>query len=143
MFGKRGSWESYCSGAGIAALAGLRYPDRFADMPVEQLARIARAGDPEARAVFDESARMLGHGIALLADLFVPDLVVMGALGVRLGDLLLPGVEEVLAAEALPAVAQHCRVVPAALGERIGDVAALCAALYRLERWDEPGFKSG
>ncbi len=80
---------------------------------------------------------MLGQGIALLCDLFVPEVVALGSLGVRLGDLLLPGAEAAVHAEALPAVAGRCRIVPAALGERIGDVAALCAALYRLERWDE------
>lgn len=132
MFGKRGAWESFCSGAGIAALAAGRFPERFAATPVAELAALARAGDPDARAVFDESAAHLGQGIALLADLFAPDLVVLGALGVRLGDLLIPGARRALDAEALPAVAARARIVPAALGEQIGDVAALCAALARL-----------
>ena len=136
MFGKRGSWESYCSGAGIAALAAWRFPDRFGQTPLPELAALARAGDAEARSVFEESARFLGYGIALLCDVFVPDVVALGALGVRLGDLLIPGAVETLHAEALPAVAAHCRVVPVGLGEQIGDVAALCAALYRLEGWD-------
>ena len=137
MFGKRGSWESYCSGAGIAALAAWRYPQRFSRIELPRLAALARDGDPDARAIFDESAAMLGHGIALLCDVFAPDVVALGALGVRLGDLLIPRATEVVRAEALPAVASQCRIVPVALGERIGDVAALCAALYRLERWDE------
>ncbi len=138
MFGKHGSWESYCSGAGIVALARWRYPSDFVDTTLAQLAALAREGDAKARAIFDESAHMLGQGIALLCDLFVPDVVALGALGVRLGDLLLPGAIAALHLEALPAAAQRCRVVPAALGERIGDVAAVCAALYRLDRWDEP-----
>src|SRR5687767_6622299 len=87
MFGKHGSWESYCSGAGIVALAGWRYPSRFFELGLPQLAALAREGDHEARAIFDESAHMLGQGIALLADLFAPDVVALGALGVRLGDL--------------------------------------------------------
>ncbi len=138
MFGKAGSWESYCSGAGIAALAAWRRPARFAGIQVVDLATLARDGDTDARAIFAESAQYLGRGIALLADLFAPDLLVLGALGVRLGDLLMPGAQTVLEAEALPAVAARCRIVPALLGERIGDVAAICAALYQLERWDVP-----
>ena len=137
IFGKRGSWESYCSGAGIAALAGWRFPHRFAATSVAELASLARAGDADAGAIFEESSRMLGQGIALLCDLFAPDVVVLGSLGVRLGDLLLAGAGAAVHAEALPMVAGRCRLVPAALGERIGDVAALCAALYRLERWDQ------
>ena len=136
MFGKRGSWESYCSGAGIAALAAWRYPGRFRQILLPDLAALARSGDRDARSVFEESAHFLGYGIALLCDVFVPDVVALGALGVRLGDLLIPGAVETLSAEALPAVAARCRVVPVALGEQIGDVAALCAALYRLESWD-------
>jgi glucokinase len=136
MFGKHGSWESYCSGAGILALARWRYPSDFINTSLTQLAALARGGNTPARAIFDESAHMLGQGIALLCDLFAPDVVALGALGVRLGDLLLPGALAALHLEALPAVAQQCRVVPAALGERIGDVAALSAALYRLETWE-------
>ncbi len=138
MFGKRGSWESYCSGAGISALAAWRFPERFSGTPVEQLAALARTGDADARAIFDESAYKLGQGIVLLCDLFAPDVVALGALGFRLPDLILPGAVQALHDEALPAVAERCRIVPVALGERIGDIAALCAALYRLERWDEP-----
>ena len=137
MFGKRGSWESYCSGAGIVALAAWRFPDRFGQIALPDLAALARGGDAGACSVFEESAHFLGYGIALLCDVFVPDVVALGALGVRLGDLLIPGAVETLHAEALPDVAARCRVVPVALGEQIGDVAALCAALYRLEGWDE------
>jgi glucokinase len=135
MFGKRGAWESFCSGAGIAALAALRAPGRFHGITVAELAQLARRGDADAQAVFAESAERLGQGIALLCDLFAPDLVVLGALGVRLGNLLIPGARRVLDTEALPAVAARVRIVPAALGEQIGDVAALCAALARLEGW--------
>jgi glucokinase len=133
IFGKRGAWESFCSGAGMAALAAMRFPARFSSTPLVELARLARAGDAEALAVFDESAERLGQGIALLCDLFAPDLVVLGALGVRLGDLLIPGARLAIDAEALPHVAAGVRVVPAELGEQIGDVAALCAALVQIE----------
>jgi glucokinase len=138
MFGKRGSWESYCSGAGIQALAAWRYPARFATIAVPELAALARAADPDAQSVFRESAYKLGQGIALLCDIFAPDVVALGALGVRLGDLLIPGAQAVVKQETLPAVAARCSIMPVALGERIGDVAALCAALYRLEGWDRP-----
>lgn len=135
VFGKRGSWESFCGGAGIVALARWRYPRLFATTTLPELAALARAGGGEARAVFDESAAMLGHGIALLSDLFAPEVVSLGALALRLGDLLLPGARAAVDREVLPAVARRCRIVPAGLAERIGDVAALCAALYRLEHW--------
>jgi glucokinase len=135
MYGKHGSWESFCCGPGIVALAALRFPERFARLTLVELGALARAGDADARAVFGESAARLGAGIAMLCDLFVPELVVLGALGVRLGDLLIPGARRALEAEALPRAHAQVQVVPAALGEQIGDVAALCAALVHLEGW--------
>ena len=43
-------------------------------------------------------------------------------------DLLKPLMEEVLSREALPLANKVCKVVPAALGESIGDYAALSVA---------------
>jgi glucokinase len=39
---------------------------------------------------------------------------------------------EELEREALPGAVAACRIVPAQLGERLGDVAALCAAIQAL-----------
>jgi hypothetical protein len=47
----------------------------------------------------------------------------------RLGDLLLEPARRVMRREALDLPAQTCQVLPAALDERIGDVAALCIAM--------------
>jgi hypothetical protein len=49
---------------------------------------------------------------------------------VRAGDLSFPS-RAVLDEEALPQSAAACEIVPAALGEQIGDVAALCPVIYR------------
>jgi hypothetical protein len=54
---------------------------------------------------------------------------VLGALGWRAGDVLLPVVRRTVAREALPRD-PAVRIVPAALGERLGDVAALVAAIH-------------
>lgn len=130
-FGKQGSWEAFCSGTGIARLASLRFPDRWGECIVfaKELARLAEEGDPDALAVFDEAGRYLGAGLAMLLDVLNPEVIVIGSLAVRLGDLVLGPAREVMAEEALPGAFAACRLVPAALGERLGDVASLCAAL--------------
>jgi len=48
---------------------------------------------------------------------------------VLLGDRVLGPARQVVARGALPQAAAACQIVPAALGARIGDVAALMAAL--------------
>ena len=134
VYGKRGSWEGYASGTGLAALARERFPSRFAGADAVEIARLARAGDADAAAVIDESGRHLGRGLALLVDLLAPEVIVIGTLARHLGEAWLAPARAELAAEALPALAARCRVVPSALGESIGDVAALCAAIHHEER---------
>jgi glucokinase len=50
-------------------------------------------------------------------------------MGVRLGELLFAPAREAIAEEAIPSAAAKCSIVPAALGEAIGDYAALCVAM--------------
>jgi glucokinase len=47
----------------------------------------------------------------------------------RLGGLLLEPARKVIRREALELPAQTCQVVPAELGESIGDAAAICVAM--------------
>ncbi len=130
-YGKAGSWEGLCSGAGIVKLAALRSPARWNGPGIElsQLANAARARDPEALALFNEVGRYLGRGLALLVDTLNPKVIVLGALAIRLGELILSPAWAELRREALPRGVATCRVVPAALGERLGDVASLCAVI--------------
>ena len=133
-FGKAGSWEGLCGGAGIARLAALRFAERWheSEVTTRDLADLACAGDGDALAVFEEVGRHLGRGLAILLDVLNPEVIVLGSLAVRLGDLILGPAREVLVEEALPGAVAACRIVPAELGERLGDVAALCAAIRAL-----------
>jgi glucokinase len=128
---KVGSWEAFASGVGLPLLARHLYPDGDwpADMTAADLIERARAGDAPARRVIDVSAAWLGRGIANLIDLLDPEIVVLGSLAVRAGDLVLPTVRRVAAQESLEG--RRCRIVASELGERIGDVAALSAAIYQ------------
>jgi glucokinase len=46
----------------------------------------------------------------------------------RLGDALVRPAKAVFESESLPEARRVCEIVPAQLGESIGDIAALCAA---------------
>ena len=135
IWGKSGSWEGYSSGTGLAALTQFLYPGAFpvGTTAVEIIAQ-ARAGEARAQAVIEMSARALGQGIALIIDLLNPQMIVLGSLAVRAGDLFLPIVNEVVGQETVPENGSACRIVPAALGDQIGDVAAICAAFYHADR---------
>ena len=130
-FGKRGSWEGLCGGAGIAKLAAQRFPARWHEEGVaaRDLVDLARTGDPDALAVLEEVGGHLGRGLAILLDILNPEVIVIGSLAVRLGELVLEPARKVIGQEALPKAVAACRIVPAELGEQLGDVAALCAAI--------------
>jgi glucokinase len=90
--GKHGCWERYCSGTALANTA-LEFLNQQSDPGRSSLARqaaedpeavtgrlVARAaqeGDPAARRAFDELARWLGEGLALVADVYDPETVVI------------------------------------------------------------------
>lgn len=129
-FGKRGSWESFASGAGLVELAAQMFPRRWtADSPIRVLVEAMLADDAEALQVAEAAGKWMGRGVALLIDALNPQVIVFGSLGVALGERILGPARRVIAEEALPQAAAACELVPAALGKQIGDIASLMAVL--------------
>lgn len=134
-YGKAGSLEGYCSGAGLAKLARMRQPRRWPEaVTSREIISQALKGDGDAIALVTEMGTWLGRGLAILVDLLNPQVIVVGTLGVVLGDLLLAPARAVLKKEALPVAAEACRVVPAELGDRLSSLSALIAAIDAMER---------
>lgn len=129
-YGKAGSWEAFCSGAGMVKLAHRLYPGYWPQtLTTRELVTAANAGDEAARQVIRRSGEYLGRGLAILVDTLNPEVIVLGSLGGALGDLFLDPARQVVRDECLSQPAAACRIAPAALGARIGDVAALVAAI--------------
>ena len=135
-FGKAGSCEGFCSGGGIKRLAeslaekAAAKPDWYPDScDAKSVAEAAKAGDETALEVWRVSGEKLGAALAMLVDLFNPERVVIGSIFARGGDLLRPHMERVLRREAIPRSLDVVEILPAALGEELGDYAAICAAM--------------
>jgi glucokinase len=148
-YGKRGSFEGFCSGGGIANFAREEasrrleagHPVAFCPDPralgsisARSVGEAAEAGDPFAREILAVSGRWLGRGLSVLIDLLNPQRIVIGGIFVRCRRFLQPSMEEEIAREALPGAAAVCEVVPAELGESIGDFAALSVAVDGMAR---------
>lgn len=144
-YGKAGSLEGFSSGAGIAHLAyemavdatakGVRpsfFPEgaTAADITAKRVAEAAREGDECALAVYRTSGAYLGRGLAVLMDILNPERIVIGGVFMRSRDLLWEAASAEIEREALAGARRVCEVVPAALGEQIGDFGAIAAALY-------------
>lgn len=143
-FGKAGSFEGFCSGGGISRLAvnivseKLKTGERVGFCPSEELIgditarsvfEAAKAGDPVANEIVGISSTYLGKGLAILIDILNPECIVIGSIYTRNEELIKPYIDRVLKSEAIPASSRVCQIKPAALGEQIGDYAALCVAL--------------
>ncbi len=143
-YNKSGSVEGWASGGGIAQLAGRAVDDARRKgtrtlltgtlhtgkaLTAREVGLAARRGDALALALIHSAGRRLGQVLAILADLLNPERIVIGGLALRWGDMILDPARAILQREALKPAAAICQVVPAELGERIGDVAALCVAM--------------
>lgn len=119
-YGKPGAFEGYVSGGGIA---------QYGLGSAADLAKKAKEGDPEALRIWAETGAHLGRLLAILIDLLNPEVIVIGSIFVRAERYMRASMEEMIRKEALKPGADLCRIVPAGLGEAIGDIAALCAAV--------------
>ena len=143
-FGKAGSFEGFCSGGGLAQLGYLKaleraqtgvYPLYFkkdmtaAEVTAKTVADAADKGDETAKEVYRICGEQLGKGLSVLIDILNPEKIVIGSIFARSENLLREGMEKVINKEALPQAVKCCKIVPAALGEQIGDYAAIAAAL--------------
>ena len=130
-YNKAGSAEGFCSGAGIARLAVIRAKEQGLEIGTPDTKEIfdrVRAGDPFFNGVFRESAEKLATILSYTIDILNPEVIVLGGVYMRNADLFLPVMEPLIAQEALPLSRKVCRIVPAGLGESVGDYAALAVA---------------
>jgi len=143
-YNKKGSFEGFCSGTGIAQLMAfelLCLKEQIGEQEVlkkyKEIGKVtgkdvvewAKSGDQLALDVVRKSGLYFGKGLSYLIDILNPELIVVGSMGVRLGDLLFDPAREVIRKEVIPGADAVCKIVPAELGEHIGDYAALCVAI--------------
>jgi glucokinase len=142
-FGKAGSFEGFCSGGGIAQLAQAKARDTLHRggqtlycnnvnelnlITAKTVAEAAFNGDATAIEVYKTCGQYLGRGLSVLIDILNPEMIIIGGIYGRAKSLIEPWMNELIRKETLPISASACKVVSAALGEGIGDYAALALA---------------
>jgi len=138
---KAGSVEGWASGGGMAQAAQREVEAaakrgehtalaaKLGAMTAKDVADAAHSGDVVAARIVESTGGRLGEATAILVDLLNPERIVIGGLAMRMGESLLTPARRAMEREALPGSARICTIVPASLGESIGDVAAICAAM--------------
>ncbi len=142
-YGKSGSFEGFCSGGGIAQLArtlateklqmggSVSYcgsADELAGITAKKVAECAKKGFEDANRVYEICGEKLGTGLSVLIDILNPEKIVIGSIFERSGNLMTEQMQRVLERECLKTSLAGCEIVPAKLGDSIGDYAALAVA---------------
>ena len=142
-FGKAGSFEGFASGGGIAQMAKsaareqlekgviplyCKSLDKIDTVTAQSVAEAAYGGDKTAIDVYRKCGEMLGHGLSILIDVLNPEKIVIGSIYTRSSDLLQETMIAALKKEALAPSLSVVEILPAALGENLGDYAALSLA---------------
>ena len=142
-YGKKGSFEGFCSGNGIAGLGRIlateklqmgesvsycNSKDDLDKITAKLIAEKAYEGNDDAKEVYRICGEKLGSGLSVLIDILNPEVIVIGSVFQRAESLLRDAMEKKIEEEALFYARKVCKVVPAALTENIGDIAALSVA---------------
>ena len=143
-YGKQGSFEGFASGGGIAQIARTaaveklqrggsvgycRSWEELDSVNAKTVAQAAEAGDETAVRVYRQVGEMLGRGLSVLVDVINPERIVIGSIFQRSAELLREPMERVMRQECLPFSLDACEIVPAELGDDIGNRAALSLAI--------------
>ena len=146
-YGKAGSFEGFCSGGGIAQLAQTKVYEKIqngekvsfcpsmenlCEISAKTVAEAAFAGDELAIDIYRISGRYLGKALSVLIDVLNPEVIIIGSIYARAWQLIEPSMNEVIQEETVSYARKVCRVLPAGLGESLGDYAALSVASYQL-----------
>lgn len=139
-YGKKGSFEGFCSGGGIKRLGEMMLENARkegtesslfgeTEISAKTIAEHAREGDALAKKIYDTCAERLGMGLSILIDILNPEAIVIGSIYSRSSDLFDGIINNVINKEALSYSKSVCKILPARLGDSIGDYAALGLAL--------------
>ena len=135
--GKQGCLEALCSGPSIARRAQEAIADQWNTnilklaggqidgVRSEHVLQAARNGDALAVALMEETAYYMGWGIANLVNILNPQIVLLGTIAVAAGDLLLNPIRRTVAEMAMQRPSEAVKIMPAELGDSIGDLAAI------------------
>jgi glucokinase len=127
----RGHLEAVASGLAADRVAAALYG---ADTDAPVLVERARSGEVPAIEALAEIGRLLGVAIGSLANIFDPDVVIVGGgFGAAAGDLILAPAGVAARGEAIQPADETLRVVQAELGDEAGLIGAALVAFEALD----------
>lgn len=136
--GKRGCLEALASDPAVvrqvveAIEAGEQSMVEPDGATIEAIAAAADRGDALARRVLAESGRWLGIGLATMANVLAPELIIVGGEGVAAGQWRLDPMRQAFADHAFDRVAQQTELIIEPAGDETWARGAACVVLGEL-----------
>ncbi|MFO7534939.1 MAG: ROK family protein [Kiritimatiellia bacterium] len=140
--GLRGTWESYVGGRavqertrariraeGIRTAIVEKAGGSIDAITMKAITDAYRAGDPFAKEVWDEVLERVAQGLGIIIMAFNPDVIVLGTMAIREGDIVMPEIAKRLPRYGWKSSIENCRIAPSTLGDRIGEMAGLAVAI--------------
>ena len=132
-FNKAGSAEGFCSGNGIRNLALMRAKEQGVEIEenitAKKIFEQAQRGDNFYQNIIKESAEKFGIVVSILLDLFNPEVIIAGGVFMRNYNLFMNYLQPIVEKESLAESRSICKILPAKIGENVGDYAALALAV--------------
>lgn len=97
---------------------------RAGEVGAIEVSQAAQAGDPASMEILGQSGRLIGHSVAMLANMLNPDLIVLSGTMAQTNDLLLAAVREAIYGESHPLVTRDLVIVKSQMGSSAGLVGA-------------------
>ena len=144
--GQRGCWEIYCGGMNVANRLREQIMSRrirtaildqaggaFARIDFKAFVEAVKLNDPFAVQAWQDYIERLAQGVGTVIMFMNPEVIVMGTIAIHAGELLLAPLKKALPRYAWKPGIEACRILPSALGTRIGDLSALAVAIDNIK----------
>jgi glucokinase len=139
--GKRGCLEALASGTAIARFARekakrnsliLKLAGKRKDIDAACVAGAALKKDRLALAIYNQAAFYLGLSITNVIQIINPEMIVIGGGVAKAGPILFRPLMKTVRAYTWPRPYRSCKIVPAKLKDKVGDLGAISLLLERL-----------
>ena len=99
------------------------------ELEVDHIYKAAKVGDAFALEIVTHAARYLGIGFAMLITLFGPKFVILGGGIVRVADIILPVIREMVEQRAFGEIAKRTPIIASAFGSKLYPIGAATLAI--------------
>lgn len=110
--------------AGKSSILTKEYADKVEQITAKSIIDAAKLGDKEALQVVNNAGKLLGRGLAIVANLFDPEIIIIGGGVSHAGEIIFKPIKDEFNRKGLNNIVESVEIVPAILGNQAGMIGA-------------------